>query len=59
MRVTIDRHGVLKIEAQTPLEAYALGKWCGDNLVDGVLTTTEFFLLDWSLRAYQPTNSED
>lgn len=33
MRATINHAGLLTIEPETPLEAYALGKWAQENMV--------------------------
>lgn len=32
MRATIDAHGALKVEAETPLEQYALSRWIDENM---------------------------
>jgi len=32
MKATIDAKGMLTIESETPLESYALQKWCNDHL---------------------------
>lgn len=32
MRVDINQNGILTIQSETPLEAYALGKWIEENL---------------------------
>ena len=31
MKAEIDQHGILCIKAETPLESYALNKWCDSN----------------------------
>lgn len=32
MKVSIDETGMMTIESETPLEAYALKKWCEENV---------------------------
>ena len=34
MKVSIDEKGMMLIEAETPLESYALSKWCDDYMVN-------------------------
>lgn len=31
MTATIDEHGMLTIKAETPLESYALNRWCDEQ----------------------------
>lgn len=39
MKVTIDENGLMKVSAESPLEAYALQKWAQDNLTPAAMAT--------------------
>jgi hypothetical protein len=45
MKAEIDERGNLKIEAETPLECYALERWVNQNFDCGKTERMEF---DWS-----------
>lgn len=48
MKATIDAQGVLRVQAETELEAYALEQWATANIQPGVIWS-EHFLIRYAL----------
>ncbi len=49
MITDIDQDGIMTIKPETPLEAYALKKWCADALTDEGTTSTAKLLINTAL----------
>lgn len=49
MKATIDANGVLMVQAETELEAYALERWSIDNMQPGSRILSEHFLVRYAL----------
>jgi len=48
MKATINEHGKLSVQAETPLESYALDRWAEDNffLKEEGITKTENIIIN-------------
>ena len=51
MKVEIDENGELTITPETPLESYALSKWCEDNTVTGKIIIKKEMVTDETQKA--------
>ena len=44
MKINMMEHGVLEIRPETPIEVYALRKWCNENIHDSTIDASKMVI---------------
>ena len=57
MKAEIDENGCLKVEAEAPLECYALKRWVDENFANGDTSILRNIVFDWSYPKIEITYS--